>query len=200
MYRICSRVPFGQRKRRDVSVDVLPAEVPVADVHQRTHRPVRQRRKAGDLLRALMRVRLHGLHLDVHRQHVGIGDRVGLLARRDVDALPSEPQHRRRPLGWIAAEVQADGRRNRLPLSARLHVQFDDEIGVRLEAPRQPLRQQRRHLAGRPARGSGRPDTPRSSRSARRTPGRRPRRRSGVTHRSDRCGCSRGERRADCPD
>src|SRR5689334_24624651 len=41
--------------------------------------------------------------------------------------------------------------RSGLGLARRLHVNLDDEIGVRRETPREALRQQRRRLAGRPA-------------------------------------------------
>ena len=53
--------------------------------------------------------------------------------------------------GGRVAEVEADRRRHLLGLAARLHVQFDDEVGVRVEAPGEIVRQQRRHLAGRPS-------------------------------------------------
>ena len=69
---------------------MLPAEVPVRDVHHPARRAVRQRRDALDLPRAVVGVRLNGEHVDVDRQRVGIRDHVPLLAGRDVDALRSE--------------------------------------------------------------------------------------------------------------
>ena len=140
-----------QPERRDIAEHVLPAEVPVADVDQRTHRAVGQVGEADHLFRAVVRVRLHGLHFDIDRGDERVGDDVVLLARRDVDALAAQPQHRRRPLRRVATEVEADRRLHHFFLAAWLHVQFDDEVGVRLEAPGEPLGQQRRHLRRRPA-------------------------------------------------
>ena len=145
------RRAFRQRERLRESIDVLPAEVPVADVNQLFDRPVRQTRLAADVARAVVRVRLHRLHLDVDRQHIRIGHDIVALAGRNVDVLMAEPQHRRNPRGRLVAEVQPDRRLHRLGLPARLHVDLDDEIGVGIEAPRVIVRQQRRDLAGRPA-------------------------------------------------
>jgi hypothetical protein len=51
----------------------------------------------------------------------------------------------------LIAEVEADGRRDLLHLAARLHVQLDDQVGVPVQTPGEIFRQERRHLAGRPA-------------------------------------------------
>ena len=107
---------------------------------------------AAHLARAVVRVRLHRQHVDVHRQDVRVGDRV--VARRRRGCRCSGAPDAASPACASArsvAEIQADRRLHELRLAARLHVQLDDEIGVRLEAPREILRQQRRHLTRRPA-------------------------------------------------
>ena len=131
--------PLGQPERRDVAVHVLPAEIPIANVDQRTHRSVGQLRKSHHLLRAVVSVWLHGLDFHIHGSDERVGDDVFLLASGDVDALPTEPQHRRRPLGRIAPEVEPDRRLNDLLFPARLHVQLDHQVGVRLQRPGEPL-------------------------------------------------------------
>ena len=95
-------------------------------------------------------MRLKRMHLHVNRQHERIVARVA-LARRDVEILPSEPEHRRRPFRRIVAEEEPDRRLHELGLAARLHVEFHDEIRSGLQRPRQALRQERRSLTGCPA-------------------------------------------------
>ena len=82
--------------RRGEAVDVLPAEVPVADVNQLARSSVGQLHLAHDVAGAVVRVRLQRLDLHVHRHDVGVRDHVRRVAGGDVDVLPAEPQHRRR--------------------------------------------------------------------------------------------------------
>ena len=145
------RRPPRQREGRHVAIDVLPPEIPVLDGDQRLGRSVGERGRSGHFARPLVRVRLHRLHFDVHRQHERIGFNIVCVAWRDVDVLAAEPQHRRRALGRLAPEEQTDRRVQRFRLPRRHQVQFDDEIGAGAETPGEPFRQQRRDLARRPA-------------------------------------------------
>ena len=163
-------------------------------------RAVGQRRLAAHVARAVVRVRLHGLDLDVDRQRVRVGDRVA--ARRRPGCRCPAGRAAASPAcasARVVAEVQADRRRHLLGLPARLHVQLDDEIGVLLEAPGEIVRQQRRDLARRPSeevavrivgRSRDQPVVagPGSASSRRATPA------------SCRCGCWRGARPSGCRD
>ena len=139
-----------QRLRGYVPVHVLPAVVPVLDVDERRRRAVRQRRGALDLTRAIVRVGLDRLDFHIDRQHERIRADVALLAGWNLDVLAAQPEHRRRAFRRLLREVQADCRLNDLGTSARDEVDLHDEIGPWPQPPREPVRQERRHLAWSP--------------------------------------------------
>ena len=143
--RVVVRVPHrqrrasGQRDGLDVAVRVLPVEIPIADVNQPYRRSVRQRRKALDVRRAVMRVRLHAVHLDVDRQHIGVRSLVIVLAGRDVDVLFAEAQHGGTQARRSRRKVQADSRLHALGLPRRSQVELKHEVGAGVQPPRQIL-------------------------------------------------------------
>src|SRR5207249_9336478 len=118
-----------------------PVEIPVSDVNEPLYGAVGQRRFAEDVAPPIMRVRLNGLNVDVNRQQVRVGDNILRVARRNVDVLPAEAQHRRRARGRRVTEVQTDRRLDVLGTTAGLHVYLDDEVRMGIEAPAQILRQ-----------------------------------------------------------
>ena len=141
------RQPQGLR----VAIHVLPAEVPGADVDERARRAVGELRGAEHVLRAVVRVGLHGEQRRVDRQRVVVLHDVGAVARWDVDALRPEAEDRRRARGRPVCEVEPDRGLHRFRLPARLHVELHDEVGARIETERQVGVDQRRYLSGGPA-------------------------------------------------
>ena len=107
-------------------------------------------------------------------------------------------QHRGRPLGGSSPKYRPIDGCDRFRLSARLHVQFDYQIGAPVQTPRESLRQQRRHLTRRPSEKIVLPGSARSAGSARRSREPGPRRRTRSTRAWCRCGCWRGARPARC--
>src|SRR5437867_3354928 len=97
-----------------------------------------------------MGVRLNSLYLDIDWKHEGVGDRVVLLASRDVDVLTPKPQNGRCSLGRVVAEIQTNRRLYDFSLASRLQVHLDDEVCTRIEPPGQALREQRGNLPQRP--------------------------------------------------
>ena len=196
------RRALRQRDRRGVAIHVLPAEIPVVDRDQ----PARACRRAASRLRLhppreVVRVRLDGQHLDVHRQQVAIGDDV--VARRPAGmSIVSLP--RRRPtgvrVGGVVGEEEADASRRRAPACR-------SAAGAAARRDRCPARaatacRRAPDAAPGPAsiRAAALPDSARRAPCCRRSPARDRARRAGATIACDRRRGSRGARRARCRD
>jgi hypothetical protein len=90
------------------------------------------------------------MYVDVDRQHIGIGDHVVLLTRRNLDVLLAQAQHRRCQTWCLAREIQADGRLHAFDLARRSHMQLEHEVGSRVQTPGEIFRN-RRQLTWSPA-------------------------------------------------
>ena len=130
---------------------MLPAEVPVGDVHHPLCAAIRKRGLADDLGGTVVCVRLDGQNVGVDRQCVRVADGVGRVAGRDVDALRTEPENRRRARRRGVAEIHADRRADLFDGARRLHVQLHNEVAAGLKGPRQIGRHQWGDLSRRPA-------------------------------------------------
>ncbi len=141
----------GKRDRRDKAVVLLPVKAPVLDGQQRLHRAVGQRGGDAHVRRKVVRVRVDAQQIDRHRQLVGVGDDVVVLARGNVDELRShlerERRRRRRPIG----EEERNRRLNRARRIRREHVELDDEIGAAIETPGHAFGRHDGPASGRPA-------------------------------------------------
>src|SRR5689334_14595883 len=115
-----------KRKRGDQPVDVLPPEIPGLDVDQPSAGSVGKDGNSLHFTRAVVRMRLERLEFNVNWQHEGIVDYVMSVSRRNVDVLPSEPEHHGRAFGWIVGEVEAYRGSHLLRFPTRLHVNLDD--------------------------------------------------------------------------
>ena len=144
------RAALRQLDRRGVPVDVLPPEVPVANGDQRTDGPVGQARFGEHLATEIVRMRLHGEHLRINRQHVTVADVVRRLSRGNVDRLAAQPQPDWHPHRRNVGEEETDAHLHRFGLAGRLQMQLHHEVAPRLEAPRHAVGRRARLLTGRP--------------------------------------------------
>ena len=143
----------GASRKRDrllVVVDVLPVEVPVADLDQRHDTPVRQLSRALEVPTEVMRVRLHRVDDDVDRQLVGVGCLVVAITGRDVQVLSRQSQHHRQARRRGVAEVQPQAGLHGLGFPARLQVEHDDQVARAVQRPRGSFDGGGRPVAGRP--------------------------------------------------
>ncbi len=70
----------------------IRTEIAILDRDERSRRAIRRRGNCFHPASQIVRVRLDGQHLHVHRQHVAIGDHVLAFAQRNVDGLPPKPE------------------------------------------------------------------------------------------------------------
>ena len=96
-------------------------------------------------------MRLDADELRADRQRETVADDVVRLAGRNIDALAAEAQHHRGAHGRVVGEVEPHAGPDRLRPAGRLHVELDDEVAARLQAPRHPRLGQRRKLPRGPA-------------------------------------------------
>ena len=82
---------------------------------------------------------IDGENLDIDGQGVGVADAVVGLARGDIDILAAQAQHGRSPFGRCGGEVEADLRLDGLGFAGGQHVQLQQQVGARIEAPGQAV-------------------------------------------------------------
>jgi hypothetical protein len=111
-----------QADRLRVPVDALPIEIPVADVEQRALGAVGQVGEALHFPRKVVRVRLHRVDIDRHRELHGVDNGIAGLPCGDVEVLAREAHERRLTRRRAIREVQAERALHHLPLPARAQV------------------------------------------------------------------------------
>src|SRR6185436_20979542 len=102
----------------------------------RTNGTVGQPHLARHLASEVVRMRLHGEHLRIDRQHVAVANLVGRIPCWNVDRFASEPQAERHSGWWRVGEEEADAHLYWFGLAGRLKMQLHDKIAFRFESPR----------------------------------------------------------------
>ena len=137
---------FRQKHRVLVAIHGFPVAIPVGDADQpftpAGRVPLRGRRRIGfKNMTQIVRVRIHGEHINIHRKLEIVRNQKIADARRNVQgAVVLKLKQHRKPLARLVGEIQADRRPNLLRLSARLHVRVEHQIASRIEPPRHSVR------------------------------------------------------------
>ena len=132
--------PRGQAHRLRIAVAVLPVELPVVDVQQAPSG--RSRNLGHDLHRRAQTVQVgvDAGHVDRDGQDVAVLDDVLGLAGRDVERRRVEYHAQRSPCRRFVREVQSHGGLHLDRLLARAQAELQQEVGARIERPREVRR------------------------------------------------------------
>ena len=165
-----ARVPLGSRIGVIEAIDMLPAEIPVLDVHERVatcHRAGRRRleSRARDSGRAAAWPATRRRRADVYESL----NHETRLAWRDVDALRSQAQDRRRAVGGWSLKKKPIARLHVLNGAAGLQMQLRRRGRCRARASTPDPVTRAAPPAPESNPGSGRRDSPRNAASGRRS-------------------------------
>ena len=164
----CQKRALGKTNRLQVSILILPVEIPILDPEQRLNRPVGESRRQAKFAAEVMGVGHDRVKMHVRLDSRADDDRVPLVAGGNVDLVRAKCEAHHIPRHGFLGGEEADARTIFLRFAAAVVVDSNDNVGTVGHPSPHAIRSETRRHAGSPSAqtgvgelcGSPRPDIP----------------------------------------